>query len=137
MHRFIRISAFFGLILLASAVSAGETESFSTEGGYLVSLPVVGSAELITSIHEFKAELRDRRSRLEEAAAKNTMSVADVLITVVVPGGMLYAAARIHEKQRVKQELTDVQEDMAALEGDLAHFTAVAEDADILVARAN
>ncbi len=125
-----------GLFLLSFSVNAGEVLSSENDQGYQFTLPVVTVGQLTNEIHSVKADLAKHREELVQVVADSTLTGAEVVIAIIAPGGMLYAANEANKKNQAEQKITMIDEDVAALEKDLVYFSALNRSSPVLLARA-
>lgn len=60
--------------------------------GPITSLPATTSEELIGQMEEVRSDLQAQKARLTRAVEEKEFSITDGLITIIMPGGFLYAA---------------------------------------------
>ncbi len=125
-----------GLCFLSFTVNADEVLSFENDQGYQSILPVVTTGQLTNEIHTVKADLAKYREELVQVVADSNLTGGGVLIAIIVPGGMLYAANKANKKKQATQKITMIDEQVAALEEDLTYFTALDRSSPVLLARA-
>lgn len=84
------------------------------ENGMAAALPTAPSAE---SLRELRLRLEEERKELERAA-NDELSVGEILLSVVAPGGFLYMAHRETERLRAEEELKLIDQDFALVEAE-------------------
>ena len=97
-----------------------------TQAGFYVDLPAVDSNQLFELIEAYRADLGDREHALRQYLEDNRLGARDVVITIILPGGLLYAALRKAKLQQAKGELAEITGDTLELSRDLVAMQAVA-----------
>ncbi|MEN8178334.1 MAG: hypothetical protein ABFS39_06885 [Pseudomonadota bacterium] len=87
--------------------------------GFCTSLRLVEKIPLTQRIREWRAVLQEQHTALAERIEKLKFSALDTIITVVMPGGLLYAAVKSNNQLERRQDLTLLSEDIEQLSGDL------------------
>ncbi len=98
----------------------------ANEAGFYVDLPAVDSSQLIGLIRAYRASLTDREQEIRQYLEDNQLDAKDALITVIMPGGLLYAAVRKGNLEQAQAELAEITADMVELSRDLVAMQAVA-----------
>jgi hypothetical protein len=96
------------------------------DGGFYIDLPAVNSNQLIGLIRAYRASLTHREQEITQYLEENRLDAKDVLIAVILPGGLLYAAVRKGDLEQAKVELAEMTEDIDELSRDLLAMQAVA-----------
>ncbi len=81
----------------------------------------------MSRIRRARAHLQERADSLSRYVDENGLGAKDVIITVVMPGGLLYAAYRKAKLHEAQQELVAVNADVNELGRDLLVFQAATE----------
>ena len=89
------------------------------EGGFYTSLPAVNNKQLVGLIRNYQEALTQREQEITQYLDENRLDTADVLITVIMPGGLIYAAVRKANLEEARAELTEITDDMDELSRDL------------------
>jgi len=89
------------------------------EGGFYTSLPAVNNKQLVGLIRNYQEALTQREQEITRYLDENRLDTADVLITVIMPGGLIYAAVRKANLEEARAELTEITGDMDELSRDL------------------
>jgi hypothetical protein len=92
----------------------------ANDAGFYLALPTVDTDRLIERISAQRASLTQREQEL--------MQYLDVLITLIMPGGLIYAAVRKGNLQQAQAELDQLNSAMDELSRDLVAMQAVAGD---------
>lgn len=96
--------------------------------GFYVTLPVVDSNQLIERISAQRASLAQREQEVRRYLEDHQLDARDMLITIIMPGGLLYAAARKGNLEQAQAELTEISAVLDELSRDLVAMQAVAGD---------
>lgn len=140
MHRFYFYLAAFVSITTTPLSALAETAAApatadaqirklapaANDGGFYTDLPAVNSNRLIGLIRAYRASLTQREQEITRYLEENRLDAKDILITVIMPGGLLYAAVRKGNLEQVKVELAEMTEDIDELSRDLLAMQAVA-----------
>ncbi len=87
--------------------------------GFCTSFRVVENGTLTKRIRAGRSTLQQRQATLAQRVSKQKFSGLDALITIVMPGGLLYAAIKRSNQLVKRQELTQLTQDINQLTGDL------------------
>lgn len=118
-----------GVVLASSAVEAAEPGAGSSDHGEFVRLGsfdqfIVGAcsrsrADLVAALHQQRSALDERRLALSAEAGDGNLSARDIALTILLPGGLLYAAHRQDVIHRAQARLTAVQTRMHEITAEL------------------
>ena len=148
MHRpCFYLAAFISLMTASVAALAAPTappvtagapgpdwETTANAGGFYIDLPAALTADqLIDRIKACRAALGHREEEITRYIDEHQLGAKDTLITIILPGGLLYAAIRTSDLEQAKTELAEVTEDRDALARDLLAMQAIA--GELTVAR--
>jgi hypothetical protein len=114
-------------LLLCSAfqcVQAEEAERFLTQDseGFNTSLRNVSDSTVTLHLVEAQQTLQVQLAELEQQVKRKSFKVIDTLITVFVPGGLVYAKLRFDSFTRSKQAAARVSAELDQISGDLVTF---------------
>jgi len=98
------------------------------DAGFYIDLPAVSLERLIKQVRAYRAALAQREEQLAQYVDEHGLDVKDTVLTVILPGGLLYAAIRTENLRQAKAELAEVGDDMEALARDLLVMQAAAGD---------
>jgi len=110
------------------AVQSSNWATTANAGGFYVDLPAVAPTQLIGRIRTYRASLTQRKEEIARYLDENKLDARDTLITVILPGGLIYAAIRTGNLEQAKADLAEVTDDMDALARDLLAMQAIAGD---------
>lgn len=121
--------------LAETAVSPSTTDPQSrnqahtaNDGGFYTVLPAVSNNQLISLLRNHQKALTQREEEITRYLDENQLDTKDVLITVIMPGGLVYAAVRKANLEEARDELTEITEDMDELSRDLLAMLAGASE---------
>jgi hypothetical protein len=115
----------------APATAAMQVRPFTpaaNHAGFYVALPAVDTDRLIERISAQRASLTQREREVIQYLEDHQLGAKDVLITVIMPGGLIYAAVRKGNLQQAQAELDQINAAMDELSRDLVAMQAVAGD---------
>ncbi len=115
----------------APATDATQLEAFApaaNDAGFYVALPAVDSDRLLERISAQQASLTRREQEITQYLEDHQLGTRDVLITIIMPGGLIYAAVRKGNLQQAQAELEQINAAMDELSRDLLAMQAVAGD---------
>ncbi len=98
------------------------------DAGFYVALPSVDTDQLIERIRAHRASLGHREQAIRDYLEDHQLDGKDMLITVIMPGGLLYAAVRKGNLEQAQAELDQITAVMDELSRDLVAMQAVAGD---------
>jgi len=115
---------------------AAKSQWFQTESprGLISNFPMLPRSELSRQVGERRAALQSRKAGLAAQEEQGRFDAKDAVITLVLPGGLLYAAFRQQRHHRIAARAQQVSSELEALQEDLVAFRAI--PADTLVASA-
>jgi hypothetical protein len=140
---YVYLAAIASLLSLPVAALAETPATTDTQGpifapaanaaGFYVVLRAVDTEQLIDRISAHRASLTQREKQIRDYLEDHQLGAEDVLITVIMPGGLLYAAVRKANLQQAQAELDQINAAMDELSRDLVAMQALA--GDLTVAR--
>jgi pyruvate/oxaloacetate carboxyltransferase len=90
--------------------------------GLVTVLPAQNSPEVLRNAQTFLKKLMQRQTQYAQQVEKTRFKTQDTLITIIMPGGLLYAANKQHQHANAKaafdqisQQLDDFNDDLAGL----------------------
>ena len=89
------------------------------QGGYTFDIQKVDPELLAEDVEQLKYDYIRHQYELEQQVADKKLKTADVIITIIVPGGLLYASYRKHQLDQAKSDLSDVTSEIKELSNDL------------------
>jgi|GEM_PF-2131791 len=125
------IAFLFGMIILVPSAFAGERRLTQDDQGFCTSLPYLERAELSQHLEAVQLRLKARQANLTEQVNSQHFGIKDLIITLAVPGGSLYAIVKHKIQLDRRKELTQVTEEIDRLSIDLLAFEGAAPDVRI------
>lgn len=86
---------------------------------FIVQLPAVDRESLIEQIEILRSQLLQRKQALVLLVADEKLDSRDALITVLLPGGLLYAGYKKVRYEQARSELAQVNADIDEFSNDL------------------
>jgi pyruvate/oxaloacetate carboxyltransferase len=96
--------------------------------GLTTNLPAPSKAQLKARLAELLARLRQRKAELSIDEEEARFGAKDAVITLVMPGGLLYAAFRQQQHHQTASQFEQVSAQLDELRSDLVAFRVVADD---------
>lgn len=115
--------------VLHAANETGIQTTWRTSDGFILCLPAVNLTNLMGKTQKLKDTLEARRDTLDEKAGNGKLSGNDLLITAIMPGGLLYAAYRQGSMTQAKSDLEEVENTLEEVNGNLAALQTLASEA--------
>jgi len=130
-----------GLLLVSTtALSADSHATYPATpleaNAFIPDLPFTTPLGVVSRLQDMRMDLADRREVLVQVLAERSVGPADVLVAVVMPGGLVYAAYRMGQEAEAKSRLGQMEEALSSLNGELEQFAAVTGVRDTMVTRA-
>lgn len=100
----------------------------ANDAGFYVALPAVDTGRLIERISAQRVSLTQREQEIMQYLEDHQLGARDVLITLIMPGGLIYAAVRKGNLQQAQAELDQLNSALDELSRDLVAMQAVAGD---------
>jgi hypothetical protein len=97
----------------------------TNDAGFHAALPVVTRNRLIEMVRGYQAVLAYRQQDITQYLDENRMDASDALITIIMPGGLLYAAVRKANLEQAQAELSEITDAIAELSRDLGAIRAM------------
>lgn len=92
------------------------------QSNFIINLPYVTTTEVLQYIADARSVLTKRRTALSKAEKKSSFSTKDGAISLILPGGLLYAAIIKLRHTDIKKQLNNVTEQLNDLNQDLVAF---------------
>lgn len=93
----------------------------------VVQLPGVDRDVLIEQLRALRSQLIQRKQALIQSVSDKKLDSKDAIITVIMPGGLLYAGYKKARYEQAKNELARVSADIEEYSGDLVAMQSRAE----------
>ena len=147
----LKLFTLIGVAYCANSLHAGESltphnHSQLTSKGYawiqpsdkdlLINIPSLKLSDIKDQMHKTRSDLTVRKNKLTLTVKEKEFSFGDGLITLILPGGVLYAATVKRNYIRAKNELIEVTSRLKEITHDISSFTTQAQAPKaILIAR--
>lgn len=109
-------------------IAAAESQNrahVANDAGFYTVLPAVKSDQLIRLIRTYQADLTQQEEAITQYLGENRMDTTDALITLVMPGGLIYAAVKKANLEEARTELTEITKTIDELSRDLLAIMAI------------
>jgi len=112
------------LSCMTTAAQADEPQRLIQQDsdGFCVSLRNVSEITLTQHLLELQQDLENQVGLLKDEVQRKSFKAIDTLITVVMPGGLVYAKLRFDSYKRSKNAMTLASEELAQISQDLNTF---------------
>jgi len=118
-----KLFALIAIVWTASVLQpafAGElTITGAAPAQLTVQLPYVDRDALVENVRQLRSRLIQRKQELIKLVADKQMDGGDALITLIMPGGLLYAGYKQARYENAKTELDRISEDIEEYSDDL------------------
>jgi hypothetical protein len=88
-------------------------------GYFFIQLPDVDRETLVERVMTLRSQLIQRKQALLQIIADNTLDSSDTILTVILPGGLLYAGYKKASCEQAKDELASINADIEEFSNDL------------------
>ena len=117
------IMSFLITCLFVTTNSIAEDRFLRQDGeGFCISFRNVELDVLVQHIRQDRAFLQQQQKEQADMVEKQKFGVLDTIITIALPGGMMYAAIKTSKHYEQRQKLADLTEEINLLSGDLHIF---------------
>ncbi len=111
--------------LLQCAQAADNDRFLMQDGeGFVTSLPNVSDVTVTQHLLELQQDLETELTLLKQEVQRKSFKAIDTLVTVVMPGGLIYAKLRLDSFKRSELKLNRVSDELAQISGELVVFQA-------------
>jgi len=113
------IAIFFSAFTLQTVHAEQASVSLIAENQFIIQLPDVDREELVDQVMTLRSELIQRKQVLLKSVADKKLDGTDALVTIIMPGGLLYAGYKKVRYEQAKNELDRVSDDIEEFSSDL------------------
>jgi hypothetical protein len=124
---------FCGLLQCAQADDNDRFQMQDSEG-FVTSLPNVSDVTVTQHLLELQQDLETELTLLKQEVQRKSFKAIDTLVTVVMPGGLLYAKLRMDSFKRSEHKFNRVSDELALISGELVAFQA--DNGELIIATA-
>jgi len=86
---------------------------------FIIQLPDVDREALVEQVGMLRSQRIQRKQMLVQRVADKKLNSNDAIITIIMPGGLLYAGYKKARYEQAKNELTRVSADIEEFSGDI------------------
>ncbi len=90
--------------------------------GFIVSMPSVQPLALLTEMEALRADLEGGRRAWDEEVQRRRFGPLDAIITIVLPGGLIYAAGKLGWRREAEITLAEVSDEHTRLTDELLAY---------------
>ena len=116
---FISIAIFCTAFMLQTAHAEQTPVPVVTPGQFIIQLPDIDREALVEQVGALRSQLIQRKQALVQSVGDKKLNGNDAFITVIMPGGLLYAGYKKIRYEQAKNELARVSADIEEFSGDL------------------
>ena len=118
------IQTFLLLTLVLQGAHAADNERFlmADSQGFVTSLPNVSEVTVTQHLLELQQDLETEVGLLKEEVKRKSFKALDTLVTVVMPGGLIYAKLRHDSYKRSEGRLLEANDRLEQISGELIAF---------------
>ncbi|MGB5261873.1 MAG: hypothetical protein WBO34_15320 [Gammaproteobacteria bacterium] len=117
-NRLLILIAIFMSVFALQTAHAEQTQ-VSAPGQFTIQLPSVDREALIDQVAMLRSQLIEHKQALVQMVAAKKPDGRDAIITVIIPGGLLYAGYKKARYEQAKNDLADVSANIESLSADL------------------
>ena len=119
-NRLLILIASISIAFMLQAAHAEHAPVFvGAPGQFIIQLPDVDREALAEQVRLLRSQLIERKQALVLSVADKQLDGGDALITIIMPGGLLYAGYKKARYEHAKHELDRVNADIEEFSGDL------------------
>ena len=116
---FISTALFCTTFILQTAHAGQPSTPATTPDHFLIQLPDVDHEALVEQLMTLRSQLIQHKQALLQVIKDNTLDSSDTLITIIVPGGLLYAGYKKASCEQAKDKLASVNASIEEFSADL------------------
>ena len=116
---FILIAILSTAFVLQAAHAESRPVMIGAPGQFIIQLPDVDREALPEMVRLLRSQLIEHKQALIQMVADKQLDGGDALITIIMPGGLLYAGYKKVRYEQAKNELDRVSADIEEFSGDL------------------
>jgi hypothetical protein len=129
MTTLIRQPLYLIALLLCSQLQcaqAADNDWFLMQDGegFVTSLPNVSDVTVTQHLLELQQDLQTELTLLKQEVERKSFKAIDTLVTVIMPGGLLYAKLRLDSFKRSEVKFNRISDELAQISGELVAFQA-------------
>ena len=89
------------------------------QDGFIYDIQKIDPKLLADDVEKLRSDLIRHQYELVKLVDQKELDAGDVIITIIMPGGLLYAGYRKHELEQAKDTLLTVSDDISEFSNDL------------------
>ena len=124
------LQALFLFAVLLQGAQASDNERFllSDSEGFVTTLPNVSTVTVTQHLIEMQQDLASTVDLLKQEVKRKSFKTFDTLVTVVMPGGLIYAKLRHDSHKRSQHRLLSATEKLENISDELFAFQTERDD---------
>ena len=115
----ISIAIFCAAFMLQTAHADQALVAVAAPDHFIIHLPDVDREALVEQVGALRSRLIQRKQVLVQSVADKKLNSNDAIITVIMPGGLLYASYKKIRYEQAKNELARVNADIEEFSDDI------------------
>ncbi|MEN8168552.1 MAG: hypothetical protein ABFR65_13885 [Pseudomonadota bacterium] len=119
----------------ATGVTAGNRVISEDNAGFCITLPLIDKQALTRQLSDTHVKLKAQQADLRVKVNNQHFSNLDAIITVVLPGGLLYAAVKHNFQLQERRQLKLISQEINQFSRDLLTFQSAASGLRIAALR--
>jgi hypothetical protein len=125
----------FTLMLQGAQAADNERFLMTDSEGFITTLPNVSNVTVTQHLLELQQDLETEIGLLNAEVKRKSFKAIDTLVTVIMPGGLLYAKLRHDSYKRSERRLLNVTDRLDQVSGELIAFQE--DNGDVMLAIAD
>jgi hypothetical protein len=133
------VAMLYSMLSIPTAIAGGTTPAqppvdvfvmagYTDQQGFVVEIPAIDPQLLTEQLKDLRAALLLRRAELVTVIEDLEMGDVETILSVLLPGGLIYAGYRKHEYEAARHDLAEVDAEINELASDLSNFESVLGD---------
>ena len=134
VFRSITVLAFAAVLIMVKPAAAEDTVMLQPDDrragvltmvgpqGFITRLQVVDADTLAEQVQQLRSELIARKQQLVDEVDEKKLDSGDALLTVLMPGGLLYTGYKKAAYERARNDLAEVSDDISEYSRDLVEI---------------
>lgn len=118
------LQALLLFVILLQGAQAADHERFLLRDseGFVTTLPNVSTVTVTQHLIELQQDMESKVGLLKEEVKRKSFKTIDTLVTIVMPGGLIYAKLRRDSYKRSEHRLLSATERLENISGELFAF---------------
>ncbi|MGD2113391.1 MAG: hypothetical protein PVI50_08400 [Gammaproteobacteria bacterium] len=115
----VSLACFLTAATLQTAHAEGPALPAATPDLATIDLPVMDRATLLETLESLRSRLILRKQELTRRVTDSRLDSGELLLTAILPGGLIYAGYRKARHEQAKDDLACISADIRELSSDL------------------